>query len=161
MGSPPGWIIIIKSRAKVFLQHYEFINSLWNGSHTAFHDGVIKWKHFPRYWPFVRGIHRSPAMRRFDVFFDLHLNKRFCKQSWGWWFETLSHPLWRHCNAIPPLFHPKLWRIIAKLFKTMESFLTGYGDSLFENIIFTRAFVVDWKSTTTKLDCDSFLYIMC
>ena len=24
------------------------------------HDDVIKWKHFPRYWPFVRGIHRSP-----------------------------------------------------------------------------------------------------
>ena len=24
-----------------------------------YHD-VIKWKHFPRYWPFVRGIHRSP-----------------------------------------------------------------------------------------------------
>ena len=23
------------------------------------HDGVIKWKHFLRYWPFVRGIHRS------------------------------------------------------------------------------------------------------
>ena len=23
-------------------------------------DDVIKWKHFPRYWPFVRGIHRSP-----------------------------------------------------------------------------------------------------
>ena len=23
-------------------------------------DGVIKWRHFPRYWPFVRGIHRSP-----------------------------------------------------------------------------------------------------
>ena len=22
-------------------------------------DDVIKWKHFPRYWPFVRGIHRS------------------------------------------------------------------------------------------------------
>ena len=26
-----------------------------------FHDDVIKWKHFPRYWPFVRGIHRSGA----------------------------------------------------------------------------------------------------
>ena len=25
----------------------------------ATHDDVIKWKHFPRYWPFVRGIHRS------------------------------------------------------------------------------------------------------
>ena len=28
----------------------------------VFHyDDVIKWKHFPRYWPFVRGIHRSPV----------------------------------------------------------------------------------------------------
>ena len=25
------------------------------------HDDVIKWKHFPRYWPFVRGIHRPPV----------------------------------------------------------------------------------------------------
>ena len=25
------------------------------------HDDVIKWKYFPRYWPFVRGIHRSPV----------------------------------------------------------------------------------------------------
>ena len=25
------------------------------------HDDVIKWKHFPRYLPFVRGIHRSPV----------------------------------------------------------------------------------------------------
>ena len=23
------------------------------------HDDVIKWKHFPRYWPFASGIHRS------------------------------------------------------------------------------------------------------
>ena len=23
------------------------------------HDDVMKWRHFPRYWPFVRGIHRS------------------------------------------------------------------------------------------------------
>ena len=25
------------------------------------HDDLIKWKHFPRYWPFARGIHRSPV----------------------------------------------------------------------------------------------------
>ena len=25
------------------------------------HDDVIKWKHFPRYWPLVREIHRSPV----------------------------------------------------------------------------------------------------
>ena len=26
-----------------------------------YHDNVIKWKHFPRHWPFVRGINRSPV----------------------------------------------------------------------------------------------------
>ena len=26
-----------------------------------YHEDVIKWKHCPRYWPFVRGIHRSPV----------------------------------------------------------------------------------------------------
>ena len=26
-----------------------------------YQDDVIKWKHFPRYWPFVRGIHRLPV----------------------------------------------------------------------------------------------------
>ena len=27
----------------------------------ATHDDIIKLKHFPRYWPFLRGIHRSPV----------------------------------------------------------------------------------------------------
>ena len=73
------------------------------------HDGVIKWKHFPRYWPFVRGIHRSrPVTRSFDVLFDLRLDKRWGKQLWGWWFETQSCPLWRHYNKEPEMgkWHP-------------------------------------------------------
>ena len=37
--------------------------------------------------------------RSFDVFFGQCLNKRLCKQSWGWWPETPSRPLWRHCNG--------------------------------------------------------------
>ena len=41
---------------------------------------------------------QRPVTQSFDVFFDLRLNKRSSKQSWGWWFETLSCPLWRHCN---------------------------------------------------------------
>ena len=45
------------------------------------------------------GMHQRPVTRSFDVFFDLRLNKRLSKQSWGWWFETLSCPLWRHCNG--------------------------------------------------------------
>ena len=41
-----------------------------------------------------------PVTWNFDVFFELRLNKRLSKQSWGWWFETLSRPLWRHCNVV-------------------------------------------------------------
>ena len=51
------------------------------------HDGVIKWKHFPRYWFFCAGNSpvtgefpsQRPVTRSFDVFFDLRLNKRFGK----------------------------------------------------------------------------------
>ena len=43
---------------------------------------------------------QRPVTRSFDVFFDMRQNKRLCKQSRGWWFETLSRPLWRHCNDI-------------------------------------------------------------
>ena len=39
---------------------------------------------------------QRPVTRSFEVFFDLRLNKRLSKQSWGWWFQTLSCPLWRH-----------------------------------------------------------------
>ena len=42
----------------------------------AYHDDVIKWEHFLRYWPFVRGIQwslqfpsQSPVMWSFDIFF--------------------------------------------------------------------------------------------
>ena len=41
---------------------------------------------------------QRPVTRSFDVFFDLRLNKRLSKQSWGWWFETPSRPLWHHRN---------------------------------------------------------------
>ena len=68
------------------------------------------WRHqmetFPRYWPSVRGIHRprvnSPHKGQWlgtlMFLFDLRLNKRFSKQWWVLWFETLSCPLWHHCS---------------------------------------------------------------
>ena len=43
---------------------------------------------------------QRPVTRSFDVFFDLRLNKRLSKQSWGWWFETPPCSLWRHCNEL-------------------------------------------------------------
>ena len=76
--------------------------------HIGFHDDVIKRKHIPRYWPFVRGIHRRPGefpaqrpvTQSFDVFFDQRPNKRLSKQLWDWQFETPSSPLWRHSNVL-------------------------------------------------------------
>ena len=52
---------------------------------------------------------QKPVTQSFDVFFDLHLNKRLSKHPWGWWFETPSWSLWRQCNA----FHrqPEYWQI--------------------------------------------------
>ena len=51
------------------------------------------WRHqmeaSARYWP---------VTRRFDVSFDLRLNKRLSKQLICRWFETPSCSLWRHYN---------------------------------------------------------------
>ena len=42
-----------RHRAHPFTLMYLLIHALIS------HDDVIKWKHFPRNWPIVRGIHRS------------------------------------------------------------------------------------------------------
>ena len=50
----------------------------------------------PSEFPTQRGVTWS-----FDVYFDLRPNKWLSKQSWGWWFETASCPLWCHRNDHP------------------------------------------------------------
>ena len=40
---------------------YQLANSGIDNEASSVHDDVMKWKHFPCYWPFVRGIHRSPV----------------------------------------------------------------------------------------------------
>ena len=61
-----GWIL--KENNTSWLHHNlempsVFTSLFMRGIHwfSFSHDAVIKWKHFPRYWPFVRGIHRSPV----------------------------------------------------------------------------------------------------
>ena len=75
---------------------------------TREYDDVIKWEHFPRYWPFGWGIHRwlvnsaHKGQWRGALRFSLiwaWINGGD-KQWWGWWFETSSRPLWRHCNEM-------------------------------------------------------------
>ena len=81
---------------------------------SAKKDRVSWWRHqmehFPRYWPFVRVPAQRPVTRSFNVFFDLRLNKRLSKQSWGWWFETLPCPLWRQCNVMQVTVNPYLMK---------------------------------------------------
>ena len=91
------------------------------------HDDAIKWKHFSRYWPFVRVCagnslvtgefpSQKPVTRSFNVFFDLRLNKRLSEQLGGRWFETRS--LWRHCTATQQKGHTRSnsnsnkWKVI-------------------------------------------------
>ena len=54
---------------------------------------------------------QRPVTRSFDVFFHLRLNKRLSKHLQGWWFETLSRPLWRHRNVVwaPNLLSHRWW----------------------------------------------------
>ena len=56
---------------------------------------------------------QRPVTRSFDVFFDPGPNQRLSKQSWGWWFETPSCPLWCHCNVgmnNTPLRYKSKWK---------------------------------------------------
>ena len=46
----------------------------------------------------VNSPHKGQWRGALTFFFDLRLIKRLSKHSRGWWFETLSRPLWRHCN---------------------------------------------------------------
>ena len=86
----------------------ELPNLRWRLIYTRpeFHDDVIKCKHFPRRWPFVRGIHRSPVnsphkgqWRGALMFSLIRLNKRLIKQWRRRWFETPMRSLWRHYNV--------------------------------------------------------------
>ena len=72
------------------------------------HDDVIKMDTFSALLAICTG--NSPVTGEFHaqrsvtrsivVFFDLRLNKRLSKKSWGWWFQTTSRPLRRHCKVV-------------------------------------------------------------
>ena len=96
------------------------------------HDDVIKWKHFPHCWSFVRGFHRWPVNFQHKghwrgalmFFFYLRLNKRLGKHSWYWWFEAPSLSLWRHCNE---------WAIMQNGFRAMIWYHHRHSASWFLN----------------------------
>ena len=52
--------VTFSSWNKVDFRFYDGHGEL-NSDSRSLHDDVIKWEHFPRYWPFVLEIHRSPV----------------------------------------------------------------------------------------------------
>ena len=94
----------------VYSLHESVVNTditYWRCSWWS-HDNVIKWKHFPRYWLCVRGIHRLPVNSPHKgqwrgVWYFLWSppeKKRLSKQSRRRWLETPWRSLWRHYNAM-------------------------------------------------------------
>ena len=73
---------------------------------------------------------QRPVTRSFDVFCDLRLNKRLSKHSWGWWFETLSRSLWRHCNECDIDLIPE--------YLQLQNIRNMYGKGIIINIQFIR-----------------------
>ena len=57
---------------------------------------------------------QRPVTRGFDVFFDLRPGERLSKQSWGWWFKTPSHSLWRHRNVLQNIVPSWKWVISSR-----------------------------------------------
>ena len=66
--------------------------------------------------------------RSFDVFFDLHPNKRLRKQSWDWWFEMPSSLLWHHCNET----HRNLYAL--NIFPVVSPYLSSYRCINYETV---------------------------
>ena len=83
---------------------------------SLYHDDVIKWKHFPRYWTSVWGILQAPVNSphkghwRRALMFSLICTwiNGWVKQSRGWWFETPSRSLCLHCNVSSTSYMEKL-----------------------------------------------------
>ena len=98
---------------------------------------------------------QRPVTRSFDVFFDLCPNKRLSKQPWGWWFETTSWSLWRHCNAP---FPSQEMRVIAETCFS-ENFTMKKKQSFFQT---TRSVIIEaccsWISVYL---CQTMFYNYC
>ena len=62
-----GWIVVYTFSQNITwsvnwrIARRHFVALISTETLQYLHDDVIKWDHFPRYWPFVRGIHRSPV----------------------------------------------------------------------------------------------------
>ena len=101
------------------------------------HDDVIKWKHFPRYRPFVRGIHRSPVNSphkgqwRGALMFTL-----ICARINGWVYNHEADDLRRHHAHYDVIVmdYPSANEVIIKDMSNICHYLTT-SDPFFSNVV--------------------------
>ena len=116
------------------------------------YDDVITWKHFPRYWPIVRGIHRSPldplhkSQWALIVFFDVLLNKRLNKQSSFRWFDTPRRSLWRQWNKDTVEHEPSAWIMKTIVHRTYYSLCLFANSFQLFRLSYMIAFRYLWMS---------------
>ena len=87
------WILDFALIYKVLCVFCDYVRLMccYNSGHCTMM--MIKWKHFPRYWPFVWGIHWSrwiPCTKASDA-------ELWC---FIWSMSELTSSLWRQCNDI-------------------------------------------------------------
>ena len=108
------WQLPSQPLAKIESKWWHLRFSAWVNSTFQHHDDVIKWKYFPRYWPFVREIHRSPVnfphkgQWRGALMFTL-----ICARKNGWVNNGEAGDLRRylaHYDVIV-MWHPTIYKI--------------------------------------------------
>ena len=85
---------------------------------------------------------QRPVARSFDVFFDLRLDKRLSKQSWGWWFETPSRPFIM-TSQLADILQTTSW----KSFSSMKLFRLLFHCMLFLWVQFTDHWFSQWLAS--------------
>ena len=95
------FLIIIEMWRVLFLKYHQ--KTLENVE--GLYADIIKWKHFPHHWHFVRIIHRWPVdSPRKGQWRGALMCPLICAWINGWannrWFETPLRSLWRHRKGL-------------------------------------------------------------
>ena len=110
------WSMYLQIRNGVYTMTTKVMNITW-------------WRHQMETFSALLAIYagNSPVSGEFPaqmpVTFDLCLNKYLSERWWGWWFETPSCSLWRHCNEYWKFDNH--WQICSSIYHVLHQRLHG------------------------------------
>ena len=96
--------------------------------------------------------------RSFDVFFDLRLNKRLRKQSWGRWFETPLRSLLRHCSGHQSVHSARVF--ISNIYRKSCIELLCLTTSRSNNVLLAHGLLIRYQSRTCRDACWDLTYLV-